>query len=237
MPALSVIIPAYNEEQRLPSTIKEIKAYLDSKKYDYEIIVVDDGSNDNSVGVVKQLNLSKVKLLVHEINRGKGAAVKTGMLAGKGEYLLFTDADHSTPIEELEKFMQYIKQYDIIIGSRSIKGAKLEKRQPLYRMFIGKIFNKLVRLITVKGLIDTQCGFKLFTGKCARQIFAKQTLDRWSFDVEILYIARKYGYKILELPVRWVNRRESRVDPLKDSLRMLRDLFVIRWNDVRGRYD
>ena len=237
MPVLSVIIPAYNEEQRLPSTVRDITAYLNDNKYDYELIVVDDGSTDNSAKVVKQLQLPRVKILLHETNKGKGAAVRTGMLAAKGDYLLFTDADHSTPIEELEKFMENIKHYNVVIGSRSIKGAQLEEKQPLYRMLIGKIFNKLVRVITVRKIIDTQCGFKLFTRKAARQIFAKQTLNRFSFDVELLYLARKFGYTILESPVKWRNRKESKVDPVKDSLRMLRDLFIIRWNDLRGRYD
>src|SRR3989344_2725402 len=231
---LSVVIPAYNEELRIARTVREIAEYLSNNHYDYEIIVVDDGSKDKTADAVDMLKLGNVKVLKHGKNRGKGAAVKTGMLAAKGDYLLFTDADHSTPIQELEKFMPCIKKFDVVIGSRSIKGSHVEERQPIYRMLLGKIFNKIVRVITVRGIIDTQCGFKLFTRRSAREIFRRQLLDRWSFDVEVLYIARKHGFEITEVPVKWSNRKESRVDPLKDSIRMLRSLFVIRWNDIRG---
>ena len=234
---LSVVIPAYNEELRIARTVREIAEYLSNNHYDYEIIVVDDGSKDKTADAVDMLKLGNVKVLKHGKNRGKGAAVKTGMLAAKGDYLLFTDADHSTPIQELEKFMPCIKKFDVVIGSRSIKGSHVEERQPIYRMLLGKIFNKIVRVITVRGIIDTQCGFKLFTRRSAREIFRRQLLDRWSFDVEVLYIARKHGFEITEVPVKWSNRKESRVDPLKDSIRMLRDLFVIRWNDIRGKYE
>ncbi len=233
---LSVIIPAYNEEKRIAGTIREIAEYLENNKYAYEIIIVDDGSIDRTASIAGRLNMPNVRLIKHRWNKGKGAAVRTGMLAAKGDYILFTDADHSTPIDELEKFMQQIKGFDIVIGSRSIKGSRVEEKQPLYRMLLGKIFNKIVRIITVRGIVDTQCGFKLFTRKAARDIFQRQLLDRWSFDVELLYIGRKHGYLISETPVRWSNRKESRVDAFKESFRMLRDLFVIRWNDFRGRY-
>lgn len=233
---LSVIIPAWNEEQRIATTLKDVTTHLNKQKYDYEILVVDDGSTDKTASVVSSLRLPRVRVLRHKRNQGKGSAVRTGMLAASGDLLLFTDADHSTPIQELDKFLTYTDKYDIVIASRSIKGAELEVKQPWYRMLIGKIFNKVVRLFTVRGIIDTQCGFKLFTRKAAHDIFPRQTIKRWGFDVEVLFLARKFGYSIIELPVRWRNRSESRVDPVWDSLRMLKEILQIRWNDLRGRY-
>ena len=234
MPYLSIVIPVYNEAKRLPQTIKTVRDYLGKKSFAYEIVLVDDGSTDGSVDRVQQSD--QIRVLRHAKNQGKGAAVRTGMLAAKGELLLFSDADLSTPIEELDVFLKHIKKYAVVIGSRSIKGARVEQYQPLYRVLIGKVFNKFVRLITIRGIIDTQCGFKLFTRKAAQDVFKRQTMKGFSFDVEVLYIARKQGYAILEHPVRWKNAPGSKVNPLKDSIRMLRDLVIIRINDVRGLY-
>jgi len=228
---LSVIIPAYNEENRLPATLKEIGSYLDQGKTDYEIIVVDDGSKDKTTLKVKEIknNNGRVQLLQNEKNRGKGFSVRKGILAAQGEYILFYDADGSTPISELEKLLEKLRAgYDIAIGSRGLKESQIRVRQPLYREYMGKIFNRLVRLLTVPGIADTQCGFKCFRRETARELFTLQKIKRFSFDVEILYLAQKGGYKIVEVPVVWMNSPVSRVGLIKDSLRMLFDLFRIR---------
>ena len=228
---LSVIIPAYNEENRLPATLKEIGSYLDQGKTDYEIIVVDDGSKDKTTLKVKEIknNNGRVQLLQNEKNRGKGFSVRKGILAAQGEYILFYDADGSTPISELEKLLEKLRAgYDIAIGSRGLKESQIRVRQPLYREYMGKIFNRLVRLLTVPGIADTQCGFKCFRRETARELFTLQKIKRFSFDVEILYLAQKGGYKIVEVPVVWMNSPVSRVGLIKDSLQMLFDLFRIR---------
>ena len=228
---LSVIIPAYNEENRLPATLKEIGSYLDQGKTDYEIIVVDDGSKDKTTLKVKEIknNNGRVQLLQNEKNRGKGLSVRKGILAAQGEYILFYDADGSTPISELEKLLEKLRAgYDIAIGSRGLKESQIRVRQPFYREYMGKIFNRLVRLLTVPGIADTQCGFKCFRREAARELFTLQKIKRFSFDVEILYLAQKRGYKIAEVPVVWMNSPVSRVGLIKDSLRMLFDLFRIR---------
>ncbi len=234
MPYLSIVIPVYNEAKRLPQTIQTITEYLKKKHFSSEIILVDDGSSDGSTEHVQQSD--RIRVLRHVKNQGKGAAVRTGMLAARGELVLFSDADLSTPIDELDVFLKHIKKYAVVIGSRSIKGARVEQYQPLYRVLIGKVFNKFVRLITIRGIIDTQCGFKLFTRQAAQDVFKRQTMKGFSFDVEVLYIARRHGYAILEHPVRWKNAPGSKVSPLKDSIRMLRDLVIIRLNDLRGLY-
>lgn len=232
---LSIIIPAYNEERRIGRTLEKIISFLDSKKYKYEIIVVDDGSKDRTREVVKRFR--RVKLNEKRRNRGKGYSVRQGMIAAEGDYLLFSDADLSTPIEEIEKMMRLINAYDVVIGSRTIKGADVQVKQPFYREYMGKIFNLFVQVLAIKGIKDTQCGFKLFTRRAAKKIFPKQRIKGFGFDVEILYIAKKKGFRIEQVPVIWRNDENTKVSAFRDSSDMFFDLLRIRLNDISGKYD
>jgi dolichyl-phosphate beta-glucosyltransferase len=228
-PHLSIIIPAYNEERRLGSTLERISAFLSAKPYSFEIIVVDNASRDATAAVAS--SHPGVRLLSEPI-RGKGAAVRTGILAAGGDYLLFSDADLSTPVEELDRLFAALgRGYDLAIASRGLPASRLVVRQPLYRELIGRAGNLLVRLLLLPGIADTQCGFKLFPRELARQL-----LTGWAFDMEVLFLARRLGCRIAEVPVTWVDSPESRIHPLYDSLGALRDLFLIRWNQLRGRY-
>lgn len=230
---LSIIIPAYNEEKRIEKTIQNIVSYLSKKFADnYEIIIVDDRSKDKTVEIVKKLSREneKIKIMVNEENYGKGYSVKKGMLNAQGKYLLFSDADLSTPIEELDKLLFWIeKGYDIAIGSRSLKDSQVIVHQPFYREMMGKIFNKLVKIWCLSDFVDTQCGFKLFNKEVAKEIFTQTKINRFAFDVEILYLAKRNGLRVKEIPVRWINSPASRVNPIFDSLKMLIDLLQIRF--------
>lgn len=236
---LSVIIPAYNEQNRIPQTIKEIDKYLKNQDYDYEILVVNDGSKDNTAEIVNDLKkeVANLKLIDNKENHGKGYVVRQGMLTALGEYRLFTDADNSTSIDQIEKMWPWFeKGYDVVIGSRDVPGAKLDPPQPFIRRFIGDIF-KLVRKIIcgMWDLEDTQCGFKCFTAKAADDIFSLAKIDGFSFDVEALVIARRLGYKIKEIGVTWKNDLESKVR-LKSAAKMLTQLIEIRKNLLKGVY-
>ena len=233
---ISIVIPAYNEEKRIGRSIKQIVKYLDKKKYSYEIIVVDDGSIDKTIDVVKKAGNKYVKIIKNKKNMGKGFSVKTGILNAKYPLVLFSDSDLATPIEELDKFMEYIKSYDIVIASRNLKESNIKVKQPVYRQLMGKTFPLLVNLIALGGFRDTQCGFKLFKTDAAKKIVSLQTFNRFSFDVEILFIAKKLGYKIKEAPVVWIDKEGSKVNPIKDSIKMLIDLFKIRLNNLLGKY-
>ena len=238
---LSVIIPAYNEENRLSFTLKDIDRYLSRQNYEYEILVVDDGSKDRTVEVVRSLVL-KIKNLVitgYKNNRGKGYAVRFGMLEAKGDYRLFTDADNSTSINQIEKMWPYFKKgYDVIIGSRDIKGAVLDPPQSWLRNFLFGEGFKLYRKIIVGlwKIEDTQCGFKGFTKKAAELIFSKTRIERFAFDPETLVLAKKQGYKIKEIPIYWKNDLSSKVN-FKSILRMAKDMLVIRWNIIKRKYN
>jgi len=229
---LSIVIPAYNEEKRLQSTLEKIYSYLKNKDYEYEIIVIDDGSSDRTARVALDSDLNKtgkLALLNNEKNKGKGFSVKKGILASRAEFLLFTDSDLSTPIEELDElFLSIQSGYDIVIGSRSIEGSDIRVHQPFYRELMGKIFHILVQMFVLKGFIDTQCGFKLFKGDIARNIANELKIDRFGFDVEMLYLAQKKNYKIKEMPVIWLNSPTSKVNPVFDSCRMFMDLLSIK---------
>jgi dolichyl-phosphate beta-glucosyltransferase len=225
---ISIIIPAYNEEKRLPKTLQIIRSYLDLKFQSYEIIVVNDGSTDKTLDLIKAMNYPFLKIIHLSKNMGKGYAVKKGMLLAKGDYCLLCDADLSTPIEEIEKLLPFVNSHPIIIGSRAVKGSDVRKSQSLFRVILGKTFNKIVQLVSVKGISDTQCGFKLFKKEVAHELFSLQKLHHFSFDVEILFLAQKKNYAIKEVPVIWINDSNSKVNAIEDSLKMLKDLLKIR---------
>ena len=238
---LSVIIPSFNEEKRLPGTLLEIDKFLSAKPYLYEIIVVDDGSKDNTKKIAKKFEniIRNFHLSGYDINKGKGFAVRKGMLEAKGKYRLFADADNSTPIQEIDKLLPFFnKGYDIAIGSR-VKGGRnsnVKIEQPLYRRILARSANLVIRLLAVSGISDTQCGFKCFTQKSAEDIFRKAKINRWGFDIEALAIAQKKGYKIKDVPVSWYNSADSRVRPIKGAITTLGELMKIKWNLLTGEY-
>ena len=241
-PELSIVIPVYNEEARLGKTLDQTLGYLKSKAIHSEILVVDDGSKDGTLRVAEQSGQSgsaliAFRLLKHGVNRGKGAAVRTGALAAKGKVVLYMDADNATPLSEFENFRPFLeKGIQVLVGSRAVDRKRVKIHQPLYREAMGRIFNLLVQLVTIPGLWDTQCGFKAFTQKAAGVIFPLQTIERFGFDVELLYIARKHNLPIAEIPVQWFDSPDSRVRVVRDSFSMLKDLLAIRWNDLKGIY-
>lgn len=237
-PALTIVIPAYNENRRIVPTLDAVhKATLMAE---LEVIVVDDGSTDDTVGAVRPFASThpQVRVIRYERNRGKGYAVRTGMLAANGRIVLFADADGSTPMTELPKVLGPVEsgQVDIAIGSRALPESDRARRQPMPRHFMGWTFRQLVRLILMRGFSDTQCGFKAFSREAAQACFSRQTIDGFGFDLEILYVARHLGYRIVEVPVRWLDDPESRVHPILDPLAMLFDLFRIRLRGLRGAY-
>jgi glycosyltransferase involved in cell wall biosynthesis len=237
-PFLSIIIPANNEEHRLPPTLKAVDAYLDRQPYASEIIVVENGSQDLTAVVTEAFAADHPRVqLFQETGRGKGLAVRRGMLEAGGAHRFICDADLSMPIEEIAKFLPpALAGYDVAIGSREAPGAR-RFNEPIYRHLQGRVFSTLVKMFALPGFEDTQCGFKMFRGPIAEDIFRTQVFNGMSFDVEALYIARMRGYKIVEVPIDWYYRAESRVQPLLDPLRMLRDILVVRANWRRGRYE
>ena len=237
---LSVVIPAHNEAERIGPTVERVLAYLRGRGHSYEVVVVDDVSRDATAEVVAhfQSRDPRLRLLQRIGPPGKGAAVQAGMLAAGGQRVLFSDADLSTPIEESEKLLAAVEQegYDIAIGSRGLPDSDLRVRQPWYRETMGRIFNLMVRAVALRRFKDTQCGFKLFRAEVARELFVRQTIEGFAFDVEILYIALKRGLRIKEVPVTWINSPRSTVDPVRDSLRMMGDMFGIRLKNMLGLY-
>jgi dolichyl-phosphate beta-glucosyltransferase len=230
-PYLSIIIPAKDEEKRLPATLERVLAYLGQQSYPYEVIVVDDGSSDGTAAVAERFGQidSSVRLVSYGVNRGKGYAVRQGMLAARGDYLLMCDADLSTPIEEVEKLFAALDAgAEVAIGSRAMRGSQLVVHQPPLRELIGRCFNLAVRILAVPGIHDTQCGFKLFTRAAARDVFSRLTVDHWCFDVEALLVARKMEYRVAEIPVTWVNDANTKVNVLRDFVRTVLDLVRIR---------
>lgn len=224
---LSLVIPIYNEVRRVASTVEAVRAYLDTLDKPYEIIVVNDGSTDGSEDVLA--GIPDISVISYAPNRGKGHAVREGILASKGDIVAFSDVDLSAPIEELSKLLEAVDAgADIAIGSRGLRGSQLGVHQPIYRELGGKALNLVIRLLAVSGIRDTQCGFKLFRGDAARRIFGHCILDGWGFDVEVLYLAKRMGYRIAEVPVRWNHSADSRIRPLQAGLQVMRDLLRIR---------
>jgi dolichyl-phosphate beta-glucosyltransferase len=237
MPFLSVIIPAYNEEHRLPATIGKISAYLEAQPYSYELIIVENGSEDRTFQIAQEFAEGNPNLRVlRESERGKGLAVKLGMLEACGEYRFMCDADLSMPVTEIGRFLPpALTEFDIAIASREGPGA-IRYDEPAYRHFVGRVFNTMIRLIALPRLHDTQCGFKCFHYTVAEDLFRCQTLAGWSFDVELLFIAEQRGYRIVELPIPWFFNPDSKVNVLQDSFQMAMDLLRIRLNGLRGEY-
>ncbi len=239
VPELSVVIPAYNEERRLPVYLDSVMAYLEKLPSPSEVIVVDDGSHDGTAAIVGQAAAASpnVRLIRLPRNRGKGCAVKTGMLAASGNLRLFADADGATPVEEVARLKKAIESgADVAVGSRALRDEALKVKTRLHRKLIGTVFNYIVRALTVKGINDTQCGFKLFTAQAADTIFPRQRIDDFGFDVELLYISRKMGLCIAEVPVNWTDIPGTKVRLVRDSIRMLKDVIKIRFRDLRGGY-
>lgn len=234
---LSIIIPVYNEQNRISNTIKKTIDYFSKKNFNFEIIIVNDGSTDNTISVVKRnikelknnLKNDKISILNNKINKGKGFSVRRGAIASKGQFVLFTDADLSTPIEEFEKLSSCLKNgYNIAIGSRGLKDSKIIIRQNKIRESMGKFFNILVRIITNLNYKDTQCGFKCFDRKSINLISPHLKINGFSFDVEILYLAKKLGLKVSEIPIKWINNSNSKVSTIRSPINMFIDLLKIK---------
>lgn len=237
-PFLSLVIPAHNEESRLPATLEQVFAFLTLQNYAAEVIVVENGSTDRTLEIAQSFASRHTQLkVIHTDERGKGLAVKQGMLAARGAFRFFADADFSMPVSEINRFLPpALPDCDIVIASRETPGA-VRYNEPLRRHLSGRIFNALIRLVVLPGLDDTQCGFKCFRARVAEEIFPRQTMPGWSFDVELLYIARRKGYRIKEVGIPWYFNPETKVSLVRDSLRMASDLFAIRRNARRGLYD
>jgi dolichyl-phosphate beta-glucosyltransferase len=235
---LSIIIPAYNEEGRLQGSLEQIERFVAEQDYGIEVVVVNNNSSDATPQIAEAFAAAHpdYACVFHEPRQGKGAAVKTGMLNGRGAYLFICDADLSMPIEEVNRFLPpAIDGYDVAIASRELPGAK-RVGEPEYRHLMGRVFNLIVRVLAVPGIQDTQCGFKAFRREVAQDVFPRQTIDGWGFDVEVLFIARKLGYKLVEVPITWYYKPQSRVKPIHDSINMFVEVLRVRMNGWRGLY-
>ncbi len=239
-PELSVIIPAYNEEERLGPTLRRVLEYFRARGRSIELIVVDDGSRDRTSEVANRFaeEFDEVRLIRLAANRGKGYAVRSGVVNARGRAVLFADADSAAPIAEVERLEAALEcGADIAIGSRALRSEDVQVKAKLYRRLMGRAFHQLVSWLTVRGIADTQCGFKLFRAEVAHDLFSRMRMNGFSFDVEVLMMAQRRGYRIEEVPVNWVHQPGSRVNLIVDSLRMAGDLFVIRGHALRGDYD
>jgi dolichyl-phosphate beta-glucosyltransferase len=235
--ALSLVIPAYNEQARLPYTLAEVEAYVCRQQLDCEVIVVDSGSRDATSAVVQQASIrfSALRLLRTD-RRGKGRAVRTGVLAAHGQVVIFADADLSWQVDDLSRFLTLVDdRTPIVIGSREGTGAR-RVGEPIYRHVMGRVFNRVVQALAVPGIEDSQCGFKAFRGDAARAVFSRQRVEGFGFDVEVLYLARRLGFGIRVVPLEWEHKENSRVAAVRDTLMMLRDVVSVRVNDWRGAY-
>lgn len=241
MTSISIVLPAYNEEARLPATLTAILSYLEARNWkEFEILVVNDGSLDGTAAVAERFRgrHPQVTLLENPGNRGKGYSVRHGMLKARGDWVLFSDSDLSAPIEELDALLEAAKAQNasVVIGSRALDRSLIKVHQSWFRETAGRIFNLLMRLIIGLPFADTQCGFKLFERRAAQEVFRRQTIERWGFDAEVLFIARKLGFKTIEVPVRWSHSEGTKVSMFRDSLNMFADLLRVRWNHLRGLY-
>jgi glycosyltransferase involved in cell wall biosynthesis len=237
-PFFSVIIPAFNEEKRLPNTLEQLSHFLGKQPFGSEIIVVENGSRDQTFEIAQRFaDGRKNARVLHNEQRGKGLAIQRGVMTASGEYVFMCDADLSMPVEEIGKFLPpQLEGFDIAIASREAPGS-IRYNEPYYRHFTGRVFNTLIRLLVLPGLQDTQCGFKCIRAQVARDIFPYQTLTGWAFDVELLFIARRHGYQVVEIPIDWYFNADSKISVVRDSLRMFFDLLRIRRNARRGLYD
>jgi glycosyltransferase involved in cell wall biosynthesis len=237
-PLLSIIIPAYNEERRLPATLEKISVWLRVKSLAAEILVVDDGSQDATARVVTDFaaRLPGLRLITNGRNYGKGYSVRHGMLEARAPIALFTDADLSAPIEEADKLLAALETADVAFGSRAVNRKLISVHQSPFREFAGILFNKVVKLVLWIPFVDTQCGFKAFRMDRARILFEQQRVERFGFDPELLFLAKRHGLRAVEIPVRWAHDPHTKVNVYRDSVGMLIDLFSIRWNWLRGRY-
>ena len=237
-PKVSIVVPAFNEASRIGESLRKIEAFLKSVPWTAEVLVVDDGSKDKTSSVVRSMESRQLRLIRNEQNRGKGFAVKTGVLAASGEYVIFSDADLSAPIEELQKLLVIAESQsaDVVIGSRAVDRSYIEKHQSRGRELGGIVFNRIVRVVLGLKLHDTQCGFKLFKRTRICPVFEKMRIDGFGFDPELLFLASKHGLKIMEIPVRWSHAEDSKIRFMRYSVRMFTDLLQIRWNHITGRY-
>lgn len=235
---MSIVIPAHNEESRLPRTLGQIFAFLEKQSYSSEVVIVENGSSDRTLELANEFTLQyKNLIIIHEEQRGKGNAVRRGMLEAHGEYRFICDADLSMPIHEVEKFLPpALYNYDIAIASREAPGA-VRFNEPSYRHWGGRAINLIIQMLILPGLNDTQCGFKCFRAETAENIFRQQTLTGWSFDIELLYLAHRKHLRIKEIPIQWYFDTGSKVNAVRDALHMIGDIFRIHINALRGRYD
>ena len=237
-PNLSIVIPAYKEAERIHKSLDAIVEYQRDHDFDIEVVVVLDGTPDDTLGAVEKYKekIKGLKIIDRKENKGKGYTVKEGMLAAKGKYIIFTDADNATPIEQADKLLKFISDFPVVIGSRYIKGSRLAIPQGIVRKIGGRVLNLFISSLAVSGIRDTQCGFKLFEHQAAKEIFKRMTFDRFSFDIEILAIAKKLGYQIKEVGITWFNDPHSTVSPIKDGLKMIRDAWRVNRNLAKGVY-
>jgi len=237
-PDLSIVIPSFNEELRLPLTLANISAYIRASKPETEVIVVDDGSTDRTTDVANSFRgeIQRLRVIANDRNRGKGYSVRHGMLEARGRVVLFTDADLSAPIDEADKLLAALADHDVAIGSRALDRNLIAVHQSVFREYAGMIFNFIVRAILRLPFVDTQCGFKAFRRDRCRVVFQQQRIERFGFDPELLYLARHHGLSAVEIPVRWAHSPATKVSMWRDSIQMFLDVFIIRWNGLTGRY-
>lgn len=237
-PLLSLIIPCYNEEKRLPTTLPKVVAFVQAQTYQTEVLIINNNSRDQTRAIAEEfVRQNAFMRIIDEPRQGKGAAVRTGMLAAKGQFCFIADADFSMPIEETNKFLPpNIEAYDVAIGSREAPGA-VRYNEPEYRHIMGRVFNFYVKWLAIPGFEDTQCGFKCFRHEVAQDVFSRQTIDGFAFDVEVLFVALRHKYKVVEVPIHWYYFDNSRISPVRDTIRMIREVLRIRWNGWNGVYD